>query len=300
MLISEKQQNNQFLIFFTVETLALSNDDVRASSNLEADLKDRLTYLETRAYEMEESIRYAGSLQRSILPNERIFQNVFRDAFVLFQPRDIVSGDFYWIFQHHDDVYFAVGDCTGHGVPGALVNVAGNTLLRHIIRLEGVSDPALIIRLLDHELVSLFNEHLTNGATRDGMDIVFCKFNLKQMKGSFCGAGRPLLMVRNGELTEFKKGTHSIGYSADGPKCFQTVTFDLEEGDQFYLFSDGYTDQFGGENVKKFNRNRFRNLLTSISEMPMEKQKKELVFSYQNWKGKQIQVDDICVVGIRI
>ncbi|MCE2712294.1 MAG: SpoIIE family protein phosphatase [Cryomorphaceae bacterium] len=283
-----------------METLTLSVDDVKSSSALGTDLLERLSYLEERAHEMEESIRYAGSLQRSILPNERIFQTVFKDAFILFQPKDIVSGDFYWIFQHQDEVYFAVGDCTGHGVPGALVNIAGNTLLRQIIRLEGVSDPALIIQMLDNELVSLFNEHLTEGMTRDGMDIIFCKFNLKQMKGSFCAAGRPLVLVRDGQLIEFKKGTHSIGYTADGPKEFVTEAFDLNEGDQFYLFSDGYTDQFGGENVKKFNRNRFRNLLTSISEMPMAKQKKELIFSYQNWKGRQSQVDDICVIGISI
>lgn len=283
-----------------METLTLSVDDVKSSSALGTDLQERLSYLEERAHEMEESIRYAGSLQRSILPNERIFQTVFKDAFILFQPKDIVSGDFYWIFQHQDEVYFAVGDCTGHGVPGALVNIAGNTLLRQIIRLEGVSDPALIIQMLDNELVSLFNEHLTEGMTRDGMDVIFCKFNLKQMKGSFCAAGRPLVLVRDGELIEFKKGSQSIGYTADGPKEFVTEKFDLNEGDQFYLFSDGYTDQFGGENVKKFNRNRFRNLLTSISEMPMAKQKKELIFSYQNWKGRQSQVDDICVIGISI
>lgn len=283
-----------------METLTLTVDGVSVNSDLDTELKERLTYLESRAHEMEESIRYAGSLQRSILPNERIFQNVFKDAFVLFQPKDIVSGDFYWIFQHHDDVYFAVGDCTGHGVPGALVNIAGNTLLRQIIRLEGVSDPALIIRLLDNELVSLFNDNLTEGKNRDGMDIVFCKFNLRKMKGSFCGAGRPLVLVRDNELIEFKKGQDSIGYSSEGPKQFETVEFDLEEGDQFYLFSDGYTDQFGGENVKKFNRNRFRNLITSINGMNMTRQKKELEFSYQNWKGKQGQVDDICVIGVKV
>lgn len=283
-----------------METFTLYVDDDNSSLPLGTDLQERLSYLEERAHEMEESIRYAGSLQRSILPNERIFQTVFKDAFILFQPKDIVSGDFYWIFQHQDEVYFAVGDCTGHGVPGALVNIAGNTLLRQIIRLDGVSDPALIIQMLDIELVSLFNEHLTEGMTRDGMDVIFCKFNLKQMKGSFCAAGRPLVLVRDGQLIEFKKGTHSIGYTPDGPKVFVTETFDLNEGDQFYMFSDGYTDQFGGENVKKFNRNRFRNLLTSISEMPMAKQKKELIFSYQNWKGRQSQVDDICVIGISI
>ncbi|MBI3136579.1 MAG: SpoIIE family protein phosphatase [Bacteroidetes bacterium] len=266
----------------------------------EQSLVERLAYLEAKSVEMEESIRYAGSLQRSILPNERIFKNAFTDAFVLFQPKDVVSGDFYWIFQHHDDIYFAVGDCTGHGVPGALVNIAGNTILRQIIRIEGLTEPGEIMRLLDNELVSLFNENLTEGNTRDGMDIVFCKFNLRKMQGSFCGAGRPLLLVRNNELVEFKKGADAIGYSSKNEKEFETVYFDLREGDRFYLFSDGYTDQFGGENVKKFNRERFRSLLLSMNDMSLDKQKKELLFSYNNWKGKQEQIDDVCVIGVSI
>lgn len=269
---------------------------VKQSLNLEK----RLASLEEQAKSLQESMRYAGSLQRSILPNERIFQNTFSDAFVIFQPKDIVSGDFYWIFQHHDEVYFAVGDCTGHGVPGAMVNIAGNALLRQIIRLEGLSDPAKIIALLDQELTSLFNENLTEGTTRDGMDIVFCKFNLQSMKGAFCGAGRPLILLRDGQLIEFKKGPDAIGHSSKEEKVFETVHFGLEKGDQFYLFSDGYTDQFGGENVKKFNRERFRNMLLSIKDYSSKKQKEELLFTYNNWKGKQEQIDDVCVVGIKI
>jgi serine phosphatase RsbU (regulator of sigma subunit) len=249
---------------------------------------------------MQESIRYAGSLQQSILPNERVLQNVFREAFVYFQPKDIVSGDFYWMYQYHDDVYFAVGDCTGHGVPGALINVAGSTLLRQIIRLEGVSDPAQIIRLLDDELISLFNDNLTEGARRDGMDIVFCKFNLRKKTGSFCGAGRPLILIREGELIEFKKGKDAIGYSSHRMKEFESVHFSLQKGDQFYLFTDGYTDQFGGENVKKFNRKRFRNLLLSLDGFQLKKQKKELDLSFNNWKGNQEQIDDVCVVGVKV
>lgn len=283
-----------------METLTLEESSVSIKKHTEQELIQRLAYLEAKSLEMQESIRYAGSLQQSILPNERIFQNTFKDAFVLFQPKDIVSGDFYWFYQHNDDIFFAVGDCTGHGVPGALVNIAGNTLLRQIIRLEGISDPAKILRLLDSELVSLFNENLTEGNTRDGMDIVFCKFNLRSRIGSFCGAGRPLFLVRDGELIEFKKGPDAIGFSYSGEKRFETVYFDLFDGDQFYLFSDGYTDQFGGENVKKFNRQRFRNLLTSLDKMPMNKQKKELLLTYQNWKGKQEQVDDVCVIGVKI
>lgn len=268
--------------------------------NISEELTLRLTQLEEQAKRLQDSMRYAGNLQRSILPNERIFQNIFSDAFVIFRPKDIVSGDFYWIFQHHDDVYFAVGDCTGHGVPGAMVNIAGNALLRQIIRIEGLTDPAEIIQLLDAELTSLFNEHLIEGTTRDGMDIVFCKFNLKSMQGSFCGAGRPLLLIREGQLVEFKKGPDAIGHSVKSEKEFETVHFSLQKGDCFYLFSDGYTDQFGGDNVKKFNRARFRSVLYAIHAFKMSKQREELLFTYQNWKGKQEQVDDICVVGIRV
>ncbi|MEX1000785.1 MAG: SpoIIE family protein phosphatase [Crocinitomicaceae bacterium] len=260
----------------------------------------RLAYLEARANEMEESIRYAGSLQQSILPNEETFSRAFQDAFVLFQPKDIVSGDFYWFSQYGDDIYFAVGDCTGHGVPGAMVNIAGNTLLKQIIKRKGVSDPAEIIRLLDEELVSLFNDNLTEGQTYDGMDIVFCAFNLKEMKGSFCGAGRPLVRVRNGEIQEFKKGVDAVGYAFTKEKQFETVSFDLQSGDLFYLFSDGYTDQFGGEKIKKFNRKRFRKLLTSLEEMSLSAQKKELKLTLQNWMGNQEQIDDVCVIGVRV
>lgn len=260
----------------------------------------KLATLEKKAQEMDESIRYAGSLQQSILPNERLFKNAFADAFVLFQPRDIVSGDFYWMYLHDNDIYFAVGDCTGHGVPGAMVNIAGNSILRQIIRLEGLSDPATIVRVLDEELVSLFNEHLTVGNTRDGMEIAFCKFNLATGVGQFCGAGRPMLLVRDGKLVEFKKGLASVGYQDDYAKTFETYEFKLLPGDRFYLYSDGYTDQFGGENVKKFNRNRFKTLVESIHARPMSVQKKELWNTYLQWKGAQDQIDDICVIGIEI
>lgn len=260
----------------------------------------KLASLQERAREMEESIRYAGSLQKSILPNQQLFKDAFADAFVMFQPKDIVSGDFYWIAQYGANIYFAVGDCTGHGVPGAMVNIAGNTILKQVIQRKGVHEPAEIIARLDEEIVALFNDNVTEGQTYDGMDIVFCKFNLEEGKGSFCGAGRPLVRVRNGEMTEFKKGLSSVGYDVAGEKKFETVEFEIEQGDIFYLFSDGYTDQFGGENVKKFNRKRFRSLLTSLFEMRMKDQQKELELSLQNWMGKQEQIDDVCVVGVKI
>lgn len=261
---------------------------------------NRLETLERRNLEMEASMRYAGNLQQSILPNESMFKNCFSDAFVIFEPKDIVSGDFYWIFQHHSDVYFAVGDCTGHGIPGALVNIAGNTILRQIIRLEGVRDPAEILRLLDEELSTLFNENRTVGETRDGMDIAFCRFNLNTKRGYFSGAGRPMFLVREGALVEFSKGSDSIGYNGGEEKHFETIEFELLKDDQFYLFTDGYTDQFGGINVKKFNRSRFRKLISYVSELDMKKQKKELLGTHKNWRANTEQIDDVCVLGIKI
>ena len=212
--------------------------------------KKRIAYLESRAQEMEDSIRYAGNLQKSILPHPNLFRDSFSDAFVLYQPKDIVGGDFYWIATFGDDIYFAVGDCTGHGVPGALVNIAGNSILRQLINRQGLTEPGDILAELDKELIGLFNDHKTNGQTYDGMDVVLCKFNLKTNTACYCGAGRPLLRLRNGKLTEFKKGTASIGFNIGRDKQFKTECVDLRPGDQFYLFSDGYTDQFGGEKIK--------------------------------------------------
>jgi serine phosphatase RsbU (regulator of sigma subunit) len=294
---------SKFLFSFlkpTVMNLLAETDTSTQFLEQIRELETRLETLETQRIEMEQSIRYAGRLQFAVLPMLQSFKECFSDAFVLFQPRDIVSGDFYWIYQFGDDIYFAVGDCTGHGVPGAMVNMAGSTLLRQIIRQEGVSDPGLIMYILNEELVNLFNENLSSGKTNDGMDIVFCKFNKRTMTGSYCGAGRPLLMVRDGELIEFKKGPSAIGYFQGEQKVFETETFDLAPGDSFYLFSDGYTDQFGGENVKKFNRKRLRNILLSVNEFSMEKQKEELLFQFNNWKGKQVQIDDVCIIGVRI
>ena len=275
-------------------------ESIAASNVFKTVSEKRIKYLESRAKEMEESVRYAGRLQQSILPNEQLFKEAFNDAFIMFKPKDIVSGDFYWIATYGDDVYFAVGDCTGHGVPGAMVNIAGNTILKQIIRRKGVSEPSKIISLLDKELVALFNDNLTVGQTYDGMDIALCRFNTITKKGSFCGAGRPLILIRKGELIEFKKGSSSVGYNDLAEKDFQNVEFELEEGDQFYLFSDGYTDQFGGENIKKFNRKRFRNLLLSLEEMHMIDQQEELELSFQNWKGNYSQIDDVCVVGVKV
>ena len=281
----------------TLKEKHLVEKQILSSSQTEA----KVVHLENRIQEMDQSLRYAGRLQQAILPHEDIFKNIFTDAFVFYEPKDFVGGDFYWIYEYGNDVYIAVGDCTGHGVPGALITIAGNTILRQTIRTKGVSNPSKIMKILDQELTSLFNDNLTSGVHQDGMDIVFCKFNLESMQAQFCSAGRPLVLVREGKLIEFKKSPYAIGHEVFGrKKYFETMPIKLEKGDQFYLFSDGYTDQFGGDNVKKFNRKRFRNLLQSIAELKMAKQKEEIIHSFRNWKGSQEQIDDVCLVGLKI
>ena len=264
------------------------------------ELQEKVNVLEQKTQELEASMVYASRLQQAILPNEKLFQLAFNDAFVMYEPKDIVSGDFYWIYRTPNKVYFAVGDCTGHGVPGAMLNIAGNTLLREIIKIKGVTNPSDIIKMLDNGIITLFNENLTDGTTRDGMDIAFCVLDYSLGVLSYCGAGRPLVLIQNGEVIEYKSDFNSVGYLEDYEKKFISIDINVGNGDLVYLFSDGYTDQFGGENVKKFNRKRFRTLLASISEMKMGKQRKELELAFDNWKGNQEQIDDVCVIGVRI
>lgn len=259
----------------------------------------QINTLKSKVDEMQESIRYASGIQQAILPNIHLFLDVFKDAFAFFQPKDVLSGDFYWFYRHNNSVYFAVGDCTGHGVPGALINMAANSFLQQIIKQRGVYNPAHIVKLLNQEMSSLLNNNRSVGQTYDGIDLGLCRFDLKSKKGHFCGAGRPLYLIRNNNLIEFDKGKSAVGYTPQ-KKTYDSVYFDLKKNDVFYLFSDGYTDQFGGQNVKKFNRKRFKTLLKNISELPLDKQEKELHFAFENWKGKQEQIDDVCVLGIRI
>lgn len=263
-------------------------------------LEDRVKQLEERSKDLEASIAYASRLQQAILPNEILFKTAFEDAFVMYNPKDMVSGDFYWIFENERNIYFAVGDCTGHGIPGAMLNIAGNTILQQYVKTTEEFDVTSIVKRLDIGISALFNENLTTGLTRDGMDLAFCSLDKETNVLSYCGAGRPLILVSDGELTKYKSNNTSIGYSEYSQEAYSSIEIQLKKRDQIYLYSDGYTDQFGGDNIKKFNRKRFRTLLTSLSEMSLDKQRKELEFAFENWKGQQEQIDDVCVVGVKV
>lgn len=251
--------------------------------------------------EVLDSIVYSERIQKAILPPLDILNRRFKDGFVLYKPKDIVSGDFYWYFEKNNKVFVAAIDCTGHGVPGALMTVLANSLLKNIIVAQGYEDPAQILTKLDELLFEEINKQ-EGPKTPDGMDIALCVFDFEKSTLAFSGAFRPLVLIRENEFIEYKSARYPIGFFSDIVKEFETSTIELQPNDTFYMFSDGYVDQFGGPepNGKKFNKKAFRELLLSMQTMNMEEQEGYLEYSYQNWKQNFDQVDDVLVMGIHI
>ena len=248
-----------------------------------------------------DSILYAKRIQIALLPSSDSFRAILPDSFVLFKPKDIVSGDFYWINQHGNKVYVAAVDCTGHGVPGAFVSIIGFELFRKITASKQGSNPAMILDALNENFSEIFSDG-EQVYLNDGMDLSLCILDLKEKSLDYSGAFNPLYLVRNETIIEVKADRFSIGadvhYSTER-KLFKSHKIYLQKNDVIYIFSDGYADQFGGPEGKKFKYRRFRHLLLTIHKLPMEKQRSILDASIEEWKGGMDQVDDILVIGIK-
>ncbi|MCT4580426.1 MAG: SpoIIE family protein phosphatase [Flavobacteriales bacterium] len=251
--------------------------------------------LQKRNKEIVDNITYAKKIQKAILPEKEEVESHFKDAFVYYKPKDIVAGDFYWIEKQWDRTLFAVADCTGHGVSAAMVSVVCNYGLNRSVKEYGLIKPGEILDKT-REFVTQKFEH-NEQSVRDGMDIALC--SLKGNILEYAGAYRPLWLVRNGAIIEYKPDKQPIG-AFTRQKLFTTHLINLEEGDTIYLFSDGYIDQFGGERRKKLKTKPFQNILLAIQNKSMKEQKRILHEYIVNWKGDLEQVDDICIFGIRI
>jgi ligand-binding sensor domain-containing protein/serine phosphatase RsbU (regulator of sigma subunit) len=261
--------------------------------------------IEEKHRELLDSISYARRIQNVILPSQRVFSSLLRDVFVIYLPKDIVAGDFYWINGLPDGrVLFAVCDCTGHGVPGAMVSVVCSNALNKAVNEFGLTEPAQILDkvsdLVRKDLSSFDEEDLME---RDGMDISLCLLDSQNSFIEWAGANNPLWIVRNvngsRELIELKPDKMAIGSFASG-KNFQNHVLTIQPGDVLYLFSDGYYDQFGGSMGKKLTKKGLRELLLTCSAETIENQQAFLMEEHLKWKGSGIQVDDICLVGLRI
>ncbi len=260
-----------------------------------------LEIIEQKNADIEASILYARRIQEAILPPESMLKDQFDDLFVLYRPKDVLSGDFFWAEQRDNLTYLAVCDSTGHGVPGALLSLMGNNLLNQAVHERNLSRPSSILDYLNAGVQHTLNQYKSASELRDGMDISLCVFDHSRYKVQFAAAINPMYIIRDGMLIQSKGNRFSIGsYFDNKMRPFTNQEMELQSGDMIYLFTDGYPDQFGGEDDRKMSHRRFRELLMSIHHLPVDDQKKMLEEQLNAWMGDSKQTDDICVIGVRI
>lgn len=252
--------------------------------------------------QVTDSIRYAKRIQEAILPPDSFVKKLLPDSFVLYKPKDIVSGDFYWFEQLNGKTLFAAVDCTGHGVPGAFMSIVGYNLLKQIISKHQITQPALILDELSKGVSeTLHQRNYEESTSKDGMDITLCSYDSENHEVEFAGAFNPLFIVREGEIFEIKGNKFPVGiFLEKETKKFTNHKLKVKKGDVLYIFSDGYADQFGGAKGKKFMQSQFRNLLFDIHKKPMPEQHRILNQTIEHWRGNEDQVDDILVIGMRV
>ncbi len=246
-----------------------------------------------------DSIHYAQRIQAAILPPAKQIDDVVDDYFILYRPRDIVSGDYYWIARRNDITIIVAADCTGHGVPGAFMSMLGIAFLNEIVNKEGVVEPHKILDRLREQVINQLHQTGEDGESKDGMDVSMYVIDHKKMQLSFAGAYNPLYIIRNNEIIQLKADRMPIGYYIKNTP-FSMQKFDLQKGDCLYNSSDGYPDQFGGPDERKFMTKKFKQLLLEIHKKPMDEQKNILDTTIDEWRGEIEQIDDIIVIGIRI
>jgi len=245
--------------------------------------------------EIGASVRYARRIQEAILPSARVVKEHLPNAFIIYKPKDIVAGDFYWIEGHNDLVLFAAADCTGHGVPGALVSVVCSNALNRALKEYDLTDPGLLLNKTRELVIDQFQK--SDEEMSDGMDISLCVLNKKNNTLLWAGANNPLWIIRSGELLETRPDKQPIGKYFNS-SSFTTNSIQLRKKDLIYIFTDGFADQFGGEHGKKFKTAEMKKLLLGMASKPMEEQKTLISQAFESWRGDLEQVDDVCFIGV--
>jgi serine phosphatase RsbU (regulator of sigma subunit) len=253
--------------------------------------------------EITDSINYAKKIQNAILPHESLVKKLLPESFILYKPKDIVSGDFFWIEQKGDAILFSTVDCTGHGVPGAMMSVLGFSLLSQAVNEKGLTNPADILKHLDIGINQSLRKTTEENSMKDGMDLSICSLNTKTLELQYAGAYNPLWVIKNStkELIEIKADKKPIGANTEGEAGqYKNNSLQLQSGDCIYVFTDGFADQFGGVKGKKFMSRPMKELLISICNKPMQNQLNILENTICTWQGEHEQVDDILIIGVRV
>jgi phosphoserine phosphatase RsbU/P len=273
--------------------------DALAEKNTQ--LNEAYLEIEEQKKHIMDSIYYARRIQTAILPSYALLESKLQNHFIFYLPKDIVSGDFYWMVEVDGLVMIAAVDCTGHGVPGAFMSIVGYNQLNNAVNVKQARKASDILNELNAGVISTLNENTSDSSIKDGMDMTLCVFDFQNKKVDFAGANNPIIMIRDNNPMKIKGDRFPIGaFMENKEQLFTNNEIALKEGDMIYLFSDGYADQFGGPDSKKFMTRRFEELLFNIHQKPLDEQKELLKSSLYDWMGSNGQVDDILVIGIRI
>lgn len=289
-------------LFIRIRTnkLRMDNQLLRAQQTASIEIAKQRKELEIKNKNIMDSINYAKRIQQGIMPTEYLLKHFFPQSFLFYQPRDVVSGDFYWFSEKKGKFFIVAADCTGHGVPGAFMSIIGINLLNNIILNKNIEDPGKILNEMNKGLYETLNKKIDEIALRDGMDMSICVIHNNSHRVEYAGAMNSIFLVRNNRIIVIHANRFSIGSTApEKREYYETHSFDSQPNDMLYLFSDGFFDQFGGPNNKKYKIHRFKKLILNISDKQTEEQVKILDNEITAWKGKMEQVDDITIIGLR-
>lgn len=256
-------------------------------------------HIEKQNKEIKYSFDYAKKIQNTVLPSNDVFETLFGEHFIFFKPRDIVSGDFYWVSQTGQKIVLTAADCTGHGVPGSLMSMLGITMLHEIVNEKGVTNSDEILKQLRLSIARTLKQEGKIGEQKDGIDMALIIYDPLTKQLEFSGANNPIYIVRNGEMLEYKGNNMPVAYY-EQMSDFTRYTIDMKQGDRIYMFTDGFPDQFGGPQGKKFKYRPFKDLLLEVHDRPMEEQHRILSLIFEEWKGDLGQIDDVLVIGLRL
>jgi serine phosphatase RsbU (regulator of sigma subunit) len=272
---------------------------IMAEDSLHKELERQRDEIARQKKEIIYSLQYASLIQSALLPADNILERYLHDHFVLYLPKDIISGDFYWLAERNDSILFAAADCTGHGVPGALMSILGITFLNEVLQERCQLKANRILNQLREKIMKALHQTGEAAKSKDGMDIAMCIFKPDSGEIQYAGANNPLYRIRDKELEEIRPDKMPIGISGREELSFTNHIVKTLPGDIIYLFSDGFADQFGGPMGKKFKYKPFKELLLEIHQAPMMEQKEILQAELEKWKGDLEQVDDILIMGVR-
>jgi len=287
------------IVVLVIVFLLYRQNKLKQQTNTQLQLQNNI--IKEKKEEIDHSIQYAKGIQQAILPELSELNERFKESFIFYRPKDVVSGDFYWFAKIENDFICVAADCTGHGVPGALMSIIGTDKINQAVFEKKITEPDKILSFLNVQIKNVLKQHSDAAIQKDGMDIAVLKFNADNTKVEYSAANRPLYLVRNNELTEYKANKTAIAGFTPNNQVFDKHTIDLLKNDSLFIFTDGYADQFGGESGgKKIMTRKLKEMLVSGSKFPANKQKEQLESYFLTWKGTFEQTDDVLVIGIMI